>query len=199
MAKDNGQEIPDLLGRLAELRHEAEGLIARQATLYRQVAEGSSDEQVEQAARRLIANPKTAVLQQDPQTELRSIGEQLTTNRRAQGILSKTLGLLELREGRAAAKPAFDNAISFVPKLAAALATLQAIQLQATSALREFDRIDGAVAGLAVQHPDEKPVYSEWQLAPLRTWHTTLVGDGFNKSKVDYWREECGELGLKID
>ena len=192
-------EISDLRGRLAELEHEADGLIARQAVLYQQVAKGSSDEQVDQAARRLIANPKTAVLQVDPQAELRSTAEQLTTNRRAQAILSKSLGLLELREGHAAAKPAFDKAVAHVPKLAAALAALEAAQAAATRDLRAFEAIDGAVAGLSAQHPEDRAPYSEWQLAPLRTWQTELVGDGFNRSKLDLWRQECAELGLKLD
>jgi hypothetical protein len=192
-------EMSDLRGRLAELKHEADGLIARQVVLYQQVAEGTSDEQVEDAARRLIANPKTAVLQADPQAELRSIGEQLTTNRRAQAILSKSLGLIELREGHGAAKPAFDRAVAHVPKLAALLAALAAEQAAATQDLRAFEAIDGAVAGLSAQHPEEKAPYVEAQLGVLRTWQTEMVGDGFNKSKLDYWREECAELGLKID
>src|SRR5450759_5218648 len=195
MAKENAQEIPDLHSRQSELKQEADGLVSRQGVLYQQVAEGSSDEQVEQAARRLIAN-KTAVLQQDPQAELRSIGEQLTTNRRAQGILSKSLSLLELREGHRVALPAFQRAAAHIPKLAALLAALEVEQIAATRDLRTFEAVDPT--GLAAQHPEEKAPYAEAQLGVLRTWQTVLVGDGFNKSRLDYWREECEELGLSL-
>jgi hypothetical protein len=195
MATKETQEIPDLLSRLAELKHEADGLVARQAALYEQAANGSSDEQVEQAARRLIAN-KTAVLQQDPQVELRTIGEQLTTNRRAQLILSKSLGLLELREGHRAALPAFQRAAAHIPKLAALLAALEAEQAAATRDLRTFEAVDPT--GLAAQHPEEKAPYAEAQLGVLRTWSVELVGDGFNRSRLDLWREECAYLGLTL-
>ncbi len=107
------------------------------------------------------------------------------------------MGSLELREGHAAAKPAFDRAVAHVPKLAALLAALEAEQAAATRDLRAFEAIDPA--GLAAQYPEEKAPYVEMQLGVLRTWQTTLVGDGFNRSKLDYWREECADLELRVD
>lgn len=196
MAKESN-EIPDLRGRLAELKHEADGLTVRRAAAYAQLSDGSSDDQIEQAARALIRNPKGATLLRDPQAELRLTDEQLKVNRQAQQILSRALGSLELREGHAAAKPAFDRAVAHVPKLAALLAALEAEQAAATRDLRAFEAIDPA--GLAAQYPEEKAPYVEMQLGVLRTWQTTLVGDGFNRSKLDYWREECADLELRVD
>ncbi len=189
-------EITNLHKQLADLKREADSLNERHAFAYAQLAEGSSDEQIEVAARALIANPKTAVLTRDPETELRETAAQLAVNQKAQAIISKSLGLLELRADYTVAKPAFDKAFAHIPKLAALFAALEAEQAAATRDLRAFEALDPA--GLATQHPEEKAPYVEAQLGLLRTWQTVLVGDGFNKSRLDYWREECEELGLSL-
>ncbi len=195
-AKDT-PEIASLRKQLADLKHEADSLNERHAFAYAQLAEGSSDEQIEIAAKALIANPKTAVLTRDPETELRETSAQLAVNKKAQTILSKSLSVMELRAGRAIAKPLHVNALSLIPEMAAALSVLEAVQRKATAAIRAFEAVDPA--GLAAQHPTERSPYNEAALAPLRTWSVELYGDGFNRCKLDLWREECEELGLKIN
>jgi hypothetical protein len=189
-------EIEHYRSQLANLKREADSMTGRQAVAHAQLASGSSDDQIETAARALIANPKTAVLTPDPEAELRETSARLAVNKKAQAIMSKSLGLLELREGYAAAKPAFDRAVGHVPKLAALLAALETEQTAATKDLRAFEAADPA--GLAAQHPEEPAPYLEAQLAPLRTWQFEVIGDGYNRSRLDLWREECAELGLSL-
>jgi hypothetical protein len=190
-------EITNLRKQLADLKHEADSLNERHAIAYAQVVEGSPDDQIEIAARALIANPKAAAtLIRDPQAELRLTEGALKVNTQAQTILSKSLGLLELRADYTVATPAFDKAFAHIPKLAALFAALEAEQAAATRDLRAFEAVDPAA--LATQHPEEKAPYVEAQLGVLRTWQAELVGDGFNKSRLDYWREECEELGLSL-
>jgi hypothetical protein len=192
-AKDT-PEIASLRKQLADLKHEADSLNERHAFAYAQLAEGSFDEQIEIAAKALIANPKTAVLTRDPETELRETSAQLAVNQKAQAILSKSLGVMELRVGFAAAKPLFDHALAYIPKMDGALITLEAIQREATAAIRAFEAVDPT--GLAAQHPTERSPYNENALAPLRTWSVQLCGDGFNRSRLDLWRDDLRDLGL---
>jgi len=129
---------------------------------------------------------------------LASVDHELAVNAKAQAVVAKSIGLAELQRGHIAALPLFEKAISHLPKIARLLDALEQEQREADADIRAFEEIGNPLTALEAQHPTQKPPYRDWELDLLRTWHADLVGDGFNRSRLDVWRDEVRELGLKI-
>jgi hypothetical protein len=47
---------------------------------------------------------------------------------------------------------------------------------------------------LARNHREEKPPYVPLRQRPLRWWMEDFLGDGFNISRLERWREEVADI-----
>ena len=195
---DTIPELADLRDRQAKLRAEAVTLTEQRDRLYRLRRDGTNADEIDSAARDLLAGRKPVAVA-DPEHELAKVVQELAINAKSQAYIAKSIGLAELQRGHAAAAPLFDRAISHLPKLARLLVQLEAEQRAAYADIRTFEEVANPLTALEAQHPSQKPPYHDWELNPLRTWHAEIVGDGFNASKLQSWRAECAELGLKLD
>src|SRR5438445_8502558 len=114
--------------RLAELRAEALTLTARRTELHRQRADGRPHDEVEAAANALIRGDRGPAVLVDVEADLRAVEASLAINARARDLLAGQLGLLELRAGSRRAAGLHAEALTYIPKLNAALAALEAVQ-----------------------------------------------------------------------
>jgi hypothetical protein len=195
MKSDAELEMRRCHQRLAELRGEAETFAARRRELQRQRADGRPHDEVEAAANALIRGDASTAVLVDIEADLRVVEGDLAINARARDLLANQLGLLELRAGNRRAAALHAAALAYIPKIDAALATLETVQREAMAALDRFEQEDGPLYRFRDQHPGEKATYFAAQLGPLRTWREDLLGDGANPSKPEAWRAECRELG----
>ncbi len=198
MAKEDQQEINRYRTRLGELKREADELEARRDELQRQQRGGTPGDELERAARALIAADASTAVVVDIAAELRATAGALEVNAKARDLLAHQLGLLELRAGQKRAAELHAEALTHITKIDRALAAVEAVQREAMAALARFEAEDDPLYRLREKHPGEKPTYVAAQLAPLRTWREDFLGDGTNPSKPERWRQECRELGIPL-
>ena len=188
-------DIPQAKKRLERLRVEAAELIAAQADLRRKIAQGMTGDEVERLARLLIDDDRA--LPEDLEARLRLVGGQISVNKKAQEILSDVVDLDELRAGHKEAVPLLKTATSHLARLEVALAAVRAILQEADVDVRAFQDVDsGRLASLRDRFKNERIPYNPYAVVPLLTWREDFLGDGYNRSKLDRWREEVQDLNL---
>jgi hypothetical protein len=191
-------EIRTYRDRLAALKTEGESLAARRAALIAGPQTRSSAA-TEAAARALVAGADIGALTiAEPAQELREVEGAIAINRSAQDMLSRMVGLFELRRDLPAAGDSFRRYMAHVPRVAALLSALEQEFREVAVDAAAFDRDHGRISGLVVQHPSEQLPYSEGQLELLRFWWGDFRDDGTNPTMAQRWRQRASELGVEV-
>jgi phosphoenolpyruvate synthase/pyruvate phosphate dikinase len=183
-------DAPTIRKRLAELRAEHAKCSTRQEALLARVRYGRSDEDKQAAIAALIAGQSPEP--EDVQDAFRQNTARLKDLGAAIATLEEEEGREEVRRGFQEATPLFEAAKLHVTRLAKAYAEVERATREAQAALTAFELI----------HPDRVGMtapYDRYDLVPLHAWCTQdFIGDGYNKSRLEVWREEARERGYKV-
>lgn len=186
--------IAQLRARFTELQGEAAEATAKRADLILRRTEGRSGAEMDALAQRLIAGAPDTLGEREP--EIAQLAERLVVIARAMQILDDSISLDDLREGHRAAAPKFAKAVAHVKRMARALDELERIQREASADVDAFELADSLLTALEMRHSGERPEYNVYHLVALKTWRETLLGDGYNPSRLERWREGAREDGL---
>jgi hypothetical protein len=151
----------------------------------------------------------------DFESELRPIDGQLEAVGKAIQLLRDELSLVGLRAGHQVALPLHRKAIAHAPRLAAALAALDKVLKEVAVDVRAFDQVNDELAYAQAQHPTERAPYDATYTGSgaaqaahlLHDWYPLFFREpdgsgqpgGVIKSRLDRWRDEARELGLRLE
>jgi hypothetical protein len=183
-------DAPTARQRLAEIKADLARRTVHQEELLKRVMYGRSPEDKEKAVAALIAG--AAVGSPDAEAEWKKNGQQIKDLAAAVAILEDRVARDEIEAQYPEAARLVAFAQGFVPKINAAFAGMEKL-------MREKRAAYDAALLAHPEYPGMKPPYDLSALIPLHAWCTEdFLGDGYNKSRLDRWREDARERGYKV-